>query len=147
MLVSLASDPVLASGPQGGMRRRMTRAVAWNTLGTAFNQGSTFVVNIIGRHAQVRVQLGFKDWDVIFDLFNHFERCDGLTARFMSTQHFWEVGRRGFRVRTLARRLHPLFDILDRYRNRDWLPRYNFVLRSRSNPTSVLSAKAVGEGR
>ena len=104
---------------------------------------------VAGRHAQLRFQLGFKgiDWHVVVDLFNYFERCDGLSARFMSKQHFWEVGRRGFRVRTLVRRLHQFFDILDRYRNRDWLPSYNFVLRSRSHPAGVVSANAVGDGR
>ena len=36
--------------PDGGTRQRVTRGVAWNTVGTAFNQGSTFLVNIIVAH-------------------------------------------------------------------------------------------------
>jgi len=31
----------------GGLRDRLTRAVAWNAVGTGFNQGSTFAVNLI----------------------------------------------------------------------------------------------------
>lgn len=33
--------------PTGGTGERMARGVAWNTVGTAFNQGSTFLVTII----------------------------------------------------------------------------------------------------
>jgi hypothetical protein len=38
---------------------------------------------------------------------------------------------RGFRVRDLKRRMSAYFDVLDVYRNRDWNPSLNFVLRSR----------------
>ena len=47
-------------------------------------------------------------------------------------QHFWEVGLRGYRPRDIGRRLSAPFEILSAYRNRDWTPSYNFVLRSRS---------------
>ena len=36
--------------PTPGLRARMTQAVGWNTVGTVFNQGSTFLVNIILAH-------------------------------------------------------------------------------------------------
>jgi hypothetical protein len=49
----------------------------------------------------------------------------------MDRQHFWEVGMRGFRVRDLCRRFSAHFEIIKHYRNRDWLPSYNFVLKSR----------------
>ena len=88
---------------------------------------------VAGRHGQIRIQPGFKGIDVsfIWDLFNYFDRCDGLTARFVGKQHFWEIGRRGFHVRTMAARLNQFFEVLNRYRNRDWTPSYNFVLKSR----------------
>jgi Methyltransferase domain len=88
-----------------------------------------------GRHAQLRAIAGVRDLDLSLevDLFNYFERPDGVTPRYMGGQHFWEVGMRGFRVRDLRRRfLAANFDIVRDYRNRDWLPSYNFVLRSRS---------------
>jgi hypothetical protein len=90
---------------------------------------------VAGRHVQVRFVPGFRNLDLSFivDLFNYFDRPDGVTPRFMAGQHFWEVGRRGFRVRQVKARLARHFDILNAYRNRDWAPSYNLVLRSRWN--------------
>jgi hypothetical protein len=86
-----------------------------------------------GRHLQVRFIPGFKgiDMSFVFDLFNYFEKPDGLTPQYMEGQHYWEVGMRGFRVRELRRRFEGYFEIVDCYRNKDWLPSHNFVLRSR----------------
>jgi hypothetical protein len=86
-----------------------------------------------GRHTQLRLIPGFGgfDWSWIADIFNWFEKPDGVTQRYMSGQHYWEVGMRGFRVRDLVRRFSIHFDVLHSYRNRDWLPSQNFVLRSR----------------
>jgi SAM-dependent methyltransferase len=67
------------------------------------------------------------------DLFNFFERPDGVTPRYMEGQHFWELGMRGFRVRDLRRRFSKSFEVLRDYRNRDWTPSYNFVLQSRQS--------------
>lgn len=88
---------------------------------------------VTGRHVQLRVQPGFGGLDLALnlDLFQPFERPDGRSARYMQGMHYWEVGRRGFRVRDLRRRFAPHFEILHHYRNRDWLPSYNFVLRYR----------------
>lgn len=90
---------------------------------------------VAGRHGQLRVQPGVRaiDWAVNVDVFNYFERCDGLTPRYMARMHFWEVGRRGFDVRSLIARFERTFTVLRHYRNRDWLPSYNFVLKSRVN--------------
>lgn len=89
---------------------------------------------VTGRHARVRVTPGFKglDLSMIVDVYNWFDRPDGVTQRYMSGQHYWEVGRRGFKVRDLVRRFSTSFDVVRSYRNPDWLPSYNFVLRSRS---------------
>lgn len=88
-----------------------------------------------GRHIQLRVQPGFRDLDLSFaaDVFNYLHKPDGLTARYMAGQHFWEIGMRGFRVRDLIRRFEPRFDVLRHYRNIDWPISYNFVLRSRQH--------------
>jgi hypothetical protein len=90
-------------------------------------------VPVAGRHAQIRIIPGFRgfDWSWIGDLFNVFHRPDGVTPRFSERQHFWEVGYRGFRKAELRRRLSAHFEVLRCYRNRDWLPSLNFVLRSR----------------
>lgn len=87
-----------------------------------------------GRHAQIRLLPGFLgiDLSLVLDLFNPFEKPDGVTPRYMAGQHFWEVGMRGFRVRDLKRRFAARFELLDAYRNRDWLPSMNFVLRSKA---------------
>jgi len=87
---------------------------------------------VAGRHAQVRVEPGVAgiDWRLRLDFFNYVERVDATTPRFMSGEHFWEVGRRGFRAADVRKRLSRWFTILHEYRNPDWLPSYNFVLQS-----------------
>lgn len=88
---------------------------------------------VYGRHFQGRVKMDVKgiDLSIIFDLFNYFHKPDGVTARYCQGQHFWEVGMRGFRVKDLKERFGQYFEILDDYRNKDWLPSYNFVLQSK----------------
>jgi len=86
-----------------------------------------------GRHAQARLIAGIRglDLSLIVDLFNYLEKPSGVEAKYMSGQHYWELGMRGFRVRDLKRRFSKRFDVMQAYRNRDWLPSYNFVLRSK----------------
>lgn len=88
---------------------------------------------VAGRHVQARLQPGFKgiDLSVVFDLFNYLHRPNGVEAKYCGGQHFWEVGMRGFRVGDLKRRMSTQFDVVDVYRNRDWNPSLNFVLRSK----------------
>ena len=97
-------------------------------------RGALVYLPVAGRHVSLRVAPGFKNIDVslVIDVFNYFHRPDGVTPSFMAAHHFWEVGRRGFSVASVRRRLARHFEIVDAYRNRDWLPSYNFVLRSRS---------------
>lgn len=86
-----------------------------------------------GRHLQLRAIPGFKDLDLslIFDVRNPLARPDGVIPRYMAGQHFWEVGLRGFRVSDLLKRMAPYFRLLRVYRNKDWLPSQNFVLKSK----------------
>jgi hypothetical protein len=86
-----------------------------------------------GRHVQLRFIPGFKglDFSYIMDIFNYFEKPDGITPRYMSNQHFWEIGMRGFRVKDMVRKLSKFFYIISVYRNRDWLPSQNFVLKTK----------------
>lgn len=93
---------------------------------------------VAGRHAQARIAPGFKniEWSIVFDLFNYTDRPDGTTPRYCQGQHFWEIGRRGFSVRDVRRRLARDFEVLSDYRNPDWTPSYNFVLRSRRHAAS-----------
>ena len=88
---------------------------------------------VAGRHAQLRAIPGIKnlDFSIIIDLFNYFARPDGVSSRYCQGQHFWEIGRPGFTVRAVRDRIARGFEIIDAYRNRDWTPSYNFVLRSR----------------
>ena len=44
--------------PEERVRTRMTRGVAWNAIGTAFNQGSTFLVNLVVAHLLTRAAFG-----------------------------------------------------------------------------------------
>ena len=90
---------------------------------------------VAGRHAQLRLAPGFGYLDLSFvvDVFNYFSRPDGVRSRYCQGQHYWEVGRPGFTARAVRRRLSAHFDVLDAYRNRDWTPSYNFVLRARQH--------------
>jgi SAM-dependent methyltransferase len=98
--------------------------------------GALVYLPVAGRHVQTRVQPGFRDVDlcVILDIFNYFHRPDGETPRYCQRQHYWEVGMRGFRVRDLKARMGTHFELLEVYRNRDWNPSMNFVLRRREPP-------------
>ena len=91
-----------------------------------------------GRHAQLRWIPGIRgwDWSFIFDFFNFFEKSDGRQQKYCSGMHFWEIGLRGFRVKDLKRRFSKYFEVLDAYRNRDWLPSFNFVLKVKDAATS-----------
>lgn len=91
-----------------------------------------------GRHMQLRLIPGFKGIDLsfIFDLFNYFKKPDGIVPRYMAGMHYWEVGMRGWRVRDVKERLSRYFQIQTCYRNKDWLPSYNFVLKS-SQPNNA----------
>ncbi len=94
---------------------------------------------VAGRHSILRFMPGIKgiDWAAVADFCRFWERPDGVTARYCAGQHYWEVGYRGFRVPDLRARYSRSFEILEDYRNRDWLPSYNFVLRSRSQAASA----------
>lgn len=96
---------------------------------------SLIYLPVAGRYAALRVQPGALglDWQLRFNLFNYFERPDGVTRQYSRGEHYWEVGRRGFRVREIKARLQRFFVILRAYRNVDWLPSYNFVVESRSD--------------
>jgi hypothetical protein len=88
---------------------------------------------VAGRHFQLRAQFDVKGFNVswIADLFNIFQKPDGVAARYCQGQHFWEVGRRGFRVADLLRRFARRFSVIRHYRNADWNPSYNFVLKAK----------------
>ena len=71
------------------------------------------------------------DLSLIVDLMPFWHKPDGLTPRYCQGQHYWEVGLRGFRKSDLIRRFSEEFEVLKVYRNRDWTPSQNFILRSR----------------
>jgi len=87
---------------------------------------------VAGRHFQWRLRMDLKGIDLscILDLFNFFARPDGVTRRYGGGQHYWEVGMSGFRVGDMTQRFSNFFRVISKYRNRDWLPSYNFVLES-----------------
>jgi hypothetical protein len=103
---------------------------------------------VAGRHLSLRINpgVGGIDWCAIVDLIRFWERPDGVTTRYCGGQHYWEVGLRGFTVADLRRRFTRDFEVLRTYRNRDWLPSCNFVLRSRhtdGSPSSLSDADSL----
>lgn len=87
-----------------------------------------------GIYTQLRLTSNFRAFDrsLLLNFSKWFERPDGTAPRYMSGQHYWEIGLKGFRVHDLIRRMERYFEVLNSYRNRDWLPSHNFVLRSKS---------------
>ena len=90
---------------------------------------------VAGRHGQLRFSLGAKDIKLAltWDIFNFFEKPDGNTPRYCAGQHYWELGMRGYRTRDVKARLNKHFEILSAYRNQDWLPSFNFVLKAKTD--------------
>lgn len=87
---------------------------------------------VAGKHAQIRIKpslLGLN-LDFVIDLFPFWEKPSGLDLKYTVGQHYWEVGYRGFTVRRLKERFARNFSVLDVYRNKDWIPSMNFVLKS-----------------
>ena len=89
---------------------------------------------VAGRHVQARFHPAVKgiDLSLIVDVFNFMHKPSGVAADYCSGMHFWEVGMRGFRVRDVKKRLEVDFEVVKSYRNKDWTPSYNFVLKSKS---------------
>ncbi|UCF82794.1 MAG: class I SAM-dependent methyltransferase [Desulfobacteraceae bacterium] len=96
-----------------------------------------------GKHLQWRFMTGSRKIDLSFilDLYNYFRKPDGTSPCYMAGQHFWEVGMRGFKVRELKKRFSEFFHVFDVYRNKDWLPSINFVLKSRAHGGSRANDK------
>jgi len=90
---------------------------------------------VAGRHFQIRLLPGVRgiDLSLVIDFFNWFKKPDGTKPRYCNGQHFWEIGMRGYRINDILRRFNQSFEILQHYRNRDWTPSYNFVMKSRQN--------------
>jgi hypothetical protein len=88
---------------------------------------------VAGRHFQWRLKMDVMgvDFSFIIDLFNYFHNSDGMLPRYCAGQHYWEIGRRGFRVADMTNRFREHFEVLRHYRNPDWNPSYNFVLRAK----------------
>ena len=89
---------------------------------------------VAGRHFHIRFKPDLTNFrfDLVLDFYNYLEAPDGVTARYMEKQHFWEVGRRGYRVKDLLKRFSNYFEVVHHYRNYDWLPSRNFILKSKS---------------
>jgi hypothetical protein len=103
---------------------------------------SLIYLPVAGRYTGLRMQPGVLnlDWQFRFNLFNYLERPDGVTRKYCGGEHYWEIGRRGFRVRDVRVRLERFFTIVQAYRNVDWLPSYNFVVQSRQGFVSTPDA-------
>lgn len=96
-------------------------------------------VPVSGRHFHLRFSPGVLgiDLSLIVDLLPFWRKPAGNTAQFCQGQHYWEVGLRGFRKADLMQRFSAGFELLRVYRNRDWTPSLNFVLRSRHPSNGV----------
>lgn len=90
---------------------------------------------VAGRHGHCRFKLGIKNIGVslVWDIFNYFHKPDGITPAYCEKQHFWEIGMRGYRVKDIKARITRHFDVMESYRNHDWLPSYNFVLQTKTH--------------
>lgn len=92
-----------------------------------------FYLPVAGRHFKIGISPKIKSWDfsIVLDLFNFFEKPSGLSLKYRNGQHYWEIGYRGFGAKALIKRFDLHYDVIDSYRNKDWLPSYNFILKSK----------------
>jgi hypothetical protein len=99
---------------------------------------------VTGRHFHFRIVPGMLgiDLSLIIDLLPFWHKPDGMNARYCQGQHYWEVGLRNFRKADLVKRFSAAFEVLRVYRNRDWTPSQNFVLRSRLAESVMASTSA-----
>ena len=87
---------------------------------------------VAGKHAQVRMipMIRGRDLSIELDLFRFWEKPAGDRLHYGDGQHYWEIGYKGFKVQDVILRFQAHFKIMRHYRNKDWLPSYNFVLES-----------------
>ena len=96
-----------------------------------------------GISLQVRLSSNFRafDWSRIADVRKWWRKPDPDTPRFMSGQHYWEVGIKGCSKREIEARMSRVFRIDDVYRNQDWQPSLNFLLSSRRHAGTAPSVR------
>jgi predicted SAM-dependent methyltransferase len=94
---------------------------------------------INGISLQMRLSSNFRnvDWSRIVDVRKWWRKPDPDTPRFMSGQHYWEVGIKSCSKREIEMRMSKVFRIDDVYRNHDWQPSLNFLLSSRQYASNV----------
>lgn len=98
---------------------------------------------INGISLQMRLSSNFRglDWSRIVDIRKWWHKPDSDTPRFMSGQHYWEVGIKGCSKREIEGRMSKVFRLDDVYRNHDWQPSLNFLLTSRQYSGNVPLAR------
>lgn len=94
---------------------------------------------INGISLQMRLSSNFRslDWSRIVDIRKWWHKPDPDTPRFMSGQHYWEVGIKDCSKREIEGRMSKVFRLDDVYRNHDWQPSLNFLLSSRQHAGNV----------
>jgi SAM-dependent methyltransferase len=87
---------------------------------------------VAGKHAKIGLSPRLRGHDVgiVMDFFKFWQRPSGTELEYRGGQHYWEVGYVGFRVSDIVRRLSNFSKVMHHYRNRDWLPSYNFVCQA-----------------
>ena len=86
---------------------------------------------VAGRHMSIRVSIGTRRvFTLVLDFIPFWHRPTGVDRIYRFNEHYWEVGYRGYRKKQLRLLLAKYFVIRADYRNKDWLPSYNFVLSS-----------------
>ncbi len=90
---------------------------------------------VAGKHVHFKLGplLPGRSISLVVDFYNPFNKPDPLSPKYMAGQHFWEVGRPGYTKRNLKARFENNFEVIRAYRNHDWLPSANLVLKSRKH--------------
>jgi SAM-dependent methyltransferase len=88
-------------------------------------------VNGLSVQVAIRSGLPGRDLSWIIDFRKWWKQPSPDIPRFMQGQHYWEVGVKGYSVREVKARLSAPFELIRCYRNHDWRPSMNFVLKSR----------------
>jgi hypothetical protein len=83
-----------------------------------------------GIYLQFRFNTNFRNinFSKIFTVSRFWIKPDNTKPKFMSGQHYWEVGIKDVNKKFIVEKLSRYFRIIDSYRNHDWLPSVNFLL-------------------
>ncbi len=97
-----------------------------------------------GLAIQLRFLTNFRNlcWSNVIDVRKWWSKPSSKVPRYMSGQHYWEIGVRGCSLKKITDRMLAFFEVKSVYRNQDWTPSMNFALTSRLHSQSIVAGQS-----